>query len=133
MVTIKQFIPSRAFFLRSVVLLLGVFFATESLAVTQLTVSGIQKNLSHGITSITIVMEDIALVAGIGFIFASFFKFHQHKMNPTQVPLSQGVTLLVIGSGLAVFPHLLSTTTQGVFGQNVTTLGSSSISKVIGG
>ena len=120
--------------LRMIAIFSGLFFATQIFATpSQLTVSGIQSNLSHGITSITIVMEDIALVAGIGFIFASFFKFHQHKMNPTQAPLSQGVTLLVIGSGLAVFPHLLSTTTQGVFGQNVTTLGSSSISKVIGG
>ena len=133
MLTVKKYIFSRSFLLRATVVILGVLFATESLAATQLTVSAIQQNLSKGISNISIVMEDIALVAGIGFIFSSFFKFHQHKMNPTQVPLSQGVTLLVIGSGLAVFPHLLSTTTQGVFGQNVTTLGSSSISKVIGG
>lgn len=124
---------SAGFLLRMIAIFSGFFFATQVFAATQLTISGIQSNLSHGITSITIVMEDIALVAGIGFIFASFFKFHQHKMNPTQVPLSQGVTLLVIGSGLAVFPHLLSTTTQGVFGQNVTTLGSKSIAGVIGG
>jgi len=59
------------------------------------------------------------LIAGIGFIMASFFKFHQHKLNPTQVPMSQGITLLLIGAGLAVFPHLFGTATQAVFGTKI--------------
>lgn len=120
------------FVLRLVVIFGGIFCATEAMAVTQLTISQIQTHVGKGIESISVVMEDIALVAGIGFIFASFFKFHQHKMNPTQVPLSQGVTLLVIGAALAVFPHLLSTASQGVFGTNVGKVGATTITTIIG-
>ncbi|OGT44060.1 MAG: hypothetical protein A3F13_02320 [Gammaproteobacteria bacterium RIFCSPHIGHO2_12_FULL_40_19] len=119
------------FLLRLIVVFGGLFCATEALAVTQLTIAAIQSNVGTGITSIAIVMEDIALISGICFIFASFFKFHQHKQNPTQVPLNQGVALLVIGAGLAVFPHLLSTATQGVFGTNVGTVGATTIKSYI--
>ena len=121
------------FLLRFIVVFGGIFCTSVAMAATQLTIAAIQSNLGHGIGSIAIVMEDIALVSGIGFIFASFFKFHQHKMNPTQVPLSQGVTLLVIGAGLAVFPHLLSTASQGVFGTDVGKVGASTITSYIGG
>ena len=120
------------FLIRLSVIVGGIFCATEAMAVSQLTISAIQSNLGKGIGSLSIVMEDIALIAGIGFIFASFFKFHQHKMNPTQVPLSQGVSLLVIGAGLAVFPHLLSTASQGVFGTTVGTVGAKTITTYIG-
>jgi intracellular multiplication protein IcmD len=77
------------------------------------------------------MLEDVALICGVGFILASFFKFHQHKLNPTQVPMSQGVTLLVIGAGLSVFPHLLNTASSGVFGASVAKLGSGGIGSII--
>ena len=49
---------------------------------------------------------------------ASFFKFHQHKLNPQQISLSQGVSLLLIGGGLSVFPWMLPTAKQAVFGKD---------------
>ena len=75
------------------------------------------------------------MIAGIGFIMASFFKFHQHKLNPTQVPLSQGITLLLIGAGLAVFPTLLPTATHAVFGSSadIAKIGGGQIGGLIGG
>jgi hypothetical protein len=30
------------------------------------------------------VLQKISIVAGVGFIIAGFFKFHQHKQNPQQ-------------------------------------------------
>jgi hypothetical protein len=44
---------------------------------------------------ITTLLVDISLVAGVGFIVAGFFKFHQHKQNPQQVHISQEVLLLL--------------------------------------
>jgi len=123
----------RGIALRLLIIVVGMLFATEALAASDLTLASIQTHVSTGIRSVVAIMQDIALVAGIGFIFASFFKFHQHKLNPQQIPLSQGVTLLVIGAGLAVFPHLLNTTTQGVFGQSTTQLGGKGIESVVGG
>lgn len=121
---------------RALILMGGVFFATSVFAAagtSVLTLGEIQTHVSTGISSIAAILEDVALIAGIGFIFASFFKFHQHKMNPQQIPLSQGVTLLVIGAALAVFPHLLGTVTHGIFGQSVTHVGGSAINAIIGG
>lgn len=120
-------------FIRLLIVLVGVFFSTEILAgvTAQLTLTQINTTITHGIGTTVSVMQDIALVAGIGFIFSSFFKFHQHKMNPTQVPLSQGVTLLVIGAGLTVFPHLLNTASQGVFGTGIAKAGSTAVRSVV--
>ncbi|OGT67829.1 MAG: hypothetical protein A3J38_02165 [Gammaproteobacteria bacterium RIFCSPHIGHO2_12_FULL_45_9] len=117
---------------RLLILFAGMCVANAVFAgTTQLTLSTLNTNISKGIGDIVSIMQDIALVAGIGFVFASFFKFHQHKMNPTQVPLSHGITLLVIGAALAVFPHLLSTASQGVFGQSIAKAGSTGIKSVV--
>lgn len=119
--------------LRLVVLLLGVLCFSESMAAASITLANIQSNVKLGVTNIAKILQDIALVAGIGFIFAAFFKFHAHKMQPQQVPLSQGVALLLVGAGLAVFPHLLDTATKAVFNTNVQTAGAGAIAKVVGG
>ena len=121
---------SQGVLLRLLVILVGVFFATEVMAQT-VSIAAIQTKVAASIGSIASLMQDIALVSGIGFIFASFFKFHQHKMNPTQVPLSQGVALLAVGAGLAVFPHLLGTATEGVFGATVGKVGGTAINTII--
>lgn len=82
------------------------------------------------------IVQDVATAAGLAFVLTSFFKFHQHEMQPTQVGLSQGVTLvlqgqesssqaqaqvftlLFIGIGIAIFPTLLSAAANGVSGGN---------------
>ena len=33
------------------------------------------------------IIQDLSALAGIGFIVAAFFKFHQHKQNPQQLAL----------------------------------------------
>lgn len=120
------------FCLRAVIVFLGVFASLNVFAgTTQLTLSAINTSFTSGVKNIVVLMQDIATVAGIGFVFSSFFKFHQHKMNPQQVPLSQGVTMLMIGAGLTVFPHLLNTASKAVFGQSIAKVGSASISGVI--
>ncbi|MCB1827481.1 MAG: type IV secretion protein IcmD [Coxiellaceae bacterium] len=90
--------------------------------------SAIQTNLTSTVSSLGRVFTIVSLIAGIGFVMASFFKFHQHKLNPTQVPVSQGVTLLLIGAGLMAFPLLLPTATHAAFG-----VSQSGISQVSGG
>lgn len=118
---------------RLLIIIAGILFSADVMAgaTAQLTLSGINKTVSKGIGTTVTVMQDIALIAGVGFIFSSFFKFHQHKMNPTQVPLSQGVTLLVIGAGLTIFPHLISTASQGVFGTGIVKAGTTSIKSIV--
>lgn len=95
--------------------ILGTVFANPSNGVM---LSAVQENIQHTSTHIIVILSDIALLAGIGFIMASFFKFHQHKLNPTQVPMSQGVTLLVIGAGLTLFPIIIPTAKNAVVGSS---------------
>ena len=109
---------------------IGGLFAT-SLAMagvsSGIALSTISTNIQHSVSSIAHILGNISLVAGIGFVMASFFKFHQHKLNPTQVPMSQGVTLLLIGAGLTLFPILVPTAKNAVFGSTA------QVSKVSGG
>ncbi len=114
----------------------GVCFAGMALAQPSgASISEIAKNVNGSVSSLATILSDIALIAGIGFVMASFFKFHQHKLNPTQVPLSQGITLLMIGAGLMLFPAMLPTATKAVFGSkgSIAHVGGSGINQLIGG
>ncbi len=93
----------------------GLFYVSSVYA-DALSLSDIETTVGNSVLTIATLMTDVALVSGVGFIMASFFKFHQHKLNPTQVPMSQGLTLLLIGAGLCVFPSLIPTASTSVFG-----------------
>ncbi|OGT52048.1 MAG: hypothetical protein A3F17_03655 [Gammaproteobacteria bacterium RIFCSPHIGHO2_12_FULL_41_15] len=71
------------------------------------TVQQLSKNLSGGLGYAAQIMQYIAVIAGVGFIFGAFHKFHANKMNPQQVPLSQGITMFLVGSALLIFPTIL--------------------------
>ncbi len=117
------------------VLLTGVAFAAGTgTGPDALTLGGIAKTVDTSVTETAVILTDAALLAGIGFVLASFFKFHQHKLNPTQVPLSQGITLLLIGAGLMLFPTLIPTASKAVFGTaKVATVSGNQIVGLIGG
>lgn len=113
-------------------LICGLAMADKPQAIALSTIAG---NIDKTVVSLAQILTDIALIAGIAFILASFFKFHQHKLNPTQVPISQGVTLLLIGTALTLFVVLLPTASQAVFGKDAQTtkVGGNEISTLIGG
>ncbi len=115
-------------------LCVGIAIAHEGNSDT-VTLSVIATNIGASVTSLSIILEDTALIAGIGFILASFFKFHQHKLNPTQVPMSQGITLLLIGAGLTLFPVLIPTAATVVVGtgQSLGNITGTAITNIIGG
>jgi intracellular multiplication protein IcmD len=83
-----------------------VFFIFPE-ALASVTITDIASNTGSSMKSVAELLEDISLITGIGLIMASFFKFHQHKLNPQQVPISQGIVLLLVGGGLTIFPALL--------------------------
>lgn len=92
------------------------FISSDVMAAAAPTLGVIKGDIDKSVKNVMSILQDVAMVTGVGFVIASFFKFHQHKMQPTQIPLSQGVTLLLVGAGLTVFPSLLGTTTQSAFG-----------------
>lgn len=107
---------------RSLTIMVAVIglFALETASADALTsgiaLSSITAHVGSTVSQMSRILTDIALIAGVSFILASFFKFHQHKLNPTQVPISQGVTLLLIGAALTLFVVMLPTAKRAVFG-----------------
>ena len=117
---------------------LAVLFAGAAFADTVtggLALTSIASNINTSVKQLSTVLVDISLIAGVGFVLSSFFKFHQHKLNPTQVPLSQGITLLLIGAGLILFPTMLPTAKRAVFGSQaqIAKTGGKQIQDIIGG
>jgi intracellular multiplication protein IcmD len=106
-------------------------FCAAGAASSTVTLGAVATHVKTAVSNISTILMDVATVSGAGFVFASFFKFHQHKLNPTQVPLSNGVTLLLVGAGLCIFPHLIETSTQTVFGTSVDKAGSTAISSIL--
>lgn len=96
-----------------------------------LSVDVIQKNVAHTVGGVSQVLMDFSVISGVAFVFAAFFKFHQHKLNPTQVPLSNGVVLLLVGAALCVFPSLIGTGSKAVFGTDISKAGSTDVTKVV--
>jgi intracellular multiplication protein IcmD len=121
----------RGIIMRLIVVITGVLCTSVAMAAASVTLTGISTHVTTAVKHVSDMMEDVSLIAGVGFIMASFFKFHQHKLNPTQVPLSQGVTLMLVGAGLSIMPHLLGAATEGLFGASVAKLGSGGIGSVI--
>ena len=107
---------------------------TYASATSGLTLSGVGGNISKSVGNLAKILSNIALIAGIGFILAAFFKFHQHKLNPTTTPLSQGITLLLFGSGLTLFPIMIPTARNSIAGStaSISSLSGSGIGKIIG-
>jgi intracellular multiplication protein IcmD len=118
-----------------VVLMVGLSTLIFAGSGSTVTLATIATNVGKSVGSLAIILQDLAIIAGIGFILASFFKFHQHKLNPTQVPMSQGITLVLIGAGLTLFPVLLPTAGTALVGTGNATIAQvsgSGISKLIG-
>lgn len=123
--------------LLKIILAAGVLMATGlAMAANNYVALGtISSSINDTVAELATVLIDISLIAGIGFIIAAFFKFHQHKQNPTQVQMSQGVSLLLIGCGLTLIPLLIPTASVAVMGtaaKSPAKIGGSSIHDLIG-
>ena len=130
------------FFLRFIGMLMTVWIAAVLFSspvwadgsAPTISLTDISKSIGTAVSSLATILSDVALLAGIGFVLAAFFKFHQHKQNPTQVPISQGVTLLLIGAGLVIFPTLITLGPNIITGKsNVNKIGGSELKTIIGG
>lgn len=117
--------------LKGILLLSLAFISLGAFASTTVTISAVQKNISSAVGDVSQIIMDVATISGAGFVFASFFKFHQHKQNPTQVPLSNGVVLLLIGAALCVFPHIIGTGSKALFGTGISRAGGTDIRTII--
>ena len=103
--------------LSTLVVLGGMLFAGGAFATsTYVSIGTISGSVDSTVAQLGTIFTDVALIAGIGFCIAAFFKFHQHKQNPQQVQMSQGISLLLIGCGLTLVPLLVPTASVSVLG-----------------
>ncbi len=74
-----------------------------------LTLQTIANNVGSTMDITAKIISAVALISGLSFIVAAFFKFHQHKQNPSQVTIGQGLVLMLVGAALCIFPTLIPT------------------------
>ena len=128
-----------SFYTLAAVFGISLFFTSDLFAQTTVsntvTIKSVQETIGRTVVNIATIISNIALVAGIGFLLASFFKFDQHKKNPTQIPISQPLTLLLIGAGLCLFPTIMPLVQTSVFGTDAKAgqVGTGTATSLIGG
>ena len=103
-------------------------------ATTPITLGTMVITLNKTVLQLAAIISDTALVAGIGFVMASFFKFDAHKKNPTQIPISAPLTLLLIGASLCLFPTIMPLVQTALFGTTATrgAIGTTGLEPLIG-
>jgi hypothetical protein len=81
-----------------------VFAGTTDVATIQHVIDTLETDPS----GVEAIIQDLAVLAGLGFIVAALFKFHQHKQNPQQLALavevspSGGLTVPMVRNGSLV-------------------------------
>lgn len=69
--------------------------------------SGMATNMQNITKSVVTIISDISIMASIFFLIHGLMKWRMHSQNPQQVPLSHGLTSLLIGLCLGVTPALI--------------------------
>jgi intracellular multiplication protein IcmD len=103
---------------------LAIFLlATHCFADSSSNIDSMQTQLRASSLSTARIVNMVALISGIGFIFSSFYKFNAHKTNPQQVPLAQPLSMLILGSALTVLPYLIPAIVSSTVGGKVASSG----------
>jgi intracellular multiplication protein IcmD len=92
----------RKLVLMSVIVALTLSFVQAVETVNQMA-DQLIANLGAGKTMIL----SLSYIAGLGFLIASFYKFKQHKDNPTQVPVGNPLTMIVIAILLMFLANMI--------------------------
>jgi len=93
-------------------ILAGFFLVSTSTYAASL--GGVANNMLEPVTLVSDFMGTAAIVVGAGCLFASFFKYFQHRSNPFQVTMTTVVIFFVIGALLLVLPFAYKLTGVGI-------------------
>lgn len=76
----------------------------------------IATNIMNSFAQLGQLMLAIAYLSGFGFTVSAIFKFKQHKDNPTQIPVSTPLALLMVGIVLIFLPGIIRPAGSTIFG-----------------
>ena len=76
----------------------------------------IALNIMKSFKNLGQLMLAVAYLSGFGFVISSIFKFKQHKDNPTQIPVSTPLALLMVGIVLIFLPGIIRPSGVTIFG-----------------
>ncbi len=79
-------------------------FLLPGLALAASGLGAVASSLMGPVTLMTSFVNTMAIVIGVGFLFASFFKYMQHRVNALAVPISSVVYLFIFGIVLVLLP-----------------------------
>lgn len=97
--------------------LMALFLASEFvLAGGGTSLGDVASNVTGNLTNVAKLITAASYVAGVGFALMGMLKFKAHKDNPTQVPLSQPIVLMIIAAALIFLPSLIGSAGQTVWG-----------------
>jgi intracellular multiplication protein IcmD len=85
------------------------FFAVAAYADTTAptnSLGDVAGTLTLSYANLASTITALSYIAGFCFTIASIFKFKQHKDNPQQVPVTTGIALLALGTGLIFMPSI---------------------------
>lgn len=96
------------------------FYSISAFADVNQSIADIAKNIMASFQQLGQLMLAIAYLSGFGFVISSIFKFKQHKDNPTQIPVSTPLALLMVGIVLIFLPGIIRPTGYTIFGTGAT-------------
>jgi len=88
-----------------------LIFPGLSFASSQVGLGSVALNLMYPVIFLSDFVHSASLIIGGLFLFASLIKYRQHRRNPTMMPLSTVIFLLIAGVLLVCLP-LISLVTK---------------------
>lgn len=85
------------------ILLIGLSLFTPGV-VFALSLGSIAENLLEPVSILADFVNGASLIIGVCLLFASFFRYMRHRVNPLAAPISTVVVLLILGIVLLFLP-----------------------------
>jgi len=95
------------FILRTLcVLTVFVFHSAYAARSTQQGIGDYASQILHPVGILNNFIGSAAIIVGVGCLFAAFFRYMQHRVNPLAAPISTVILFLILGLLLLALPFI---------------------------
>lgn len=92
--------------MRKIIFLSFFIFSTKIYALAPNSLGDLSDKLLLPMSLLTSALYNMSLAIGIALLFGSLIQYKNYRNNPSQVPLSRPITLLIFGLVLISLPIL---------------------------